>query len=96
MEPYEIPNGVTADARNDAIRYRSALEELRPLTQSDGVEFQPFSYSGGTLTVQLVLAADACRDCILPVDLLEQILLQQMTKRCPEVRRIVVLSPDSA
>jgi len=65
------------------------LEKLGP-SFDDGVSFKLLTVSDGVTNVQLVVAPDACEECIVPDSILESILLKEIRKQLPMMRVVKV------
>jgi Fe-S cluster biogenesis protein NfuA len=61
------------------------VEELRPSLQESGGDLLFESYEDGIVNCRLVLTDDACLDCILPKDVLEDVVTQAAREREPGV-----------
>jgi len=65
------------------------LEKLGP-SFDDGISFELLKVNDGAADVALVVAPDACQDCIVPDSILENILLKEIRKQLPMMRQIKV------
>lgn len=65
------------------------LDRLGP-TIEDGVRFQLLAVNDGAARVALVLAPEACQDCVVPDAILETILLKEIRKQLPMMRQVQI------
>jgi hypothetical protein len=68
------------------------LDKLGP-TFDDGISFQLVKVNDGAADVALVVAPDACEECIVPDGILESILLKEIRKSLPMMRAVKVTRP---
>lgn len=66
------------------------LDRLGP-TFDDGISFRLVGVRDGAADVSLVVAPDACEECIVPDSILESILLKEIRKQLPMMRQVKVL-----
>ena len=67
-----------------------ALTELRPSLAADGFDLKIDSLTGDEVSVGLVAKPDACMDCLVPDDMLVQILETSIRKRYPALAGVVL------
>jgi len=67
-----------------------ALTELRPSLAADGFDLQLDSMDQGEVHVGLVANPDACMDCLVPDEMLVQILETSIRKRYPNLSEVVL------
>lgn len=70
------------------------LDKMGP-TIEDGISFKLVAVSDGAADVALVVAPDACEECIVPDAILESILLKEIRKQLPMMRTVKVTRPAS-
>jgi Fe-S cluster biogenesis protein NfuA len=76
-----------ATAEDAAVR--TALETLRPSLDADGFDLYLESLrTDGTVVVILEARPDACLECLVPDDLLQQMIGASIRKQCPSVERV--------
>ncbi len=68
------------------------LDKIGP-TFEDGITFKLVSVNDGAADVALVVAPDACEECIVPDEILESILLKEIRKQLPMMRAVKVTRP---
>jgi Fe-S cluster biogenesis protein NfuA len=67
-----------------------ALTDLRPSLAADGFDLKIDSLTGDEVSVGLVAKPDACMDCLVPDDMLVQILETSIRKRYPALAGVVL------
>jgi Fe-S cluster biogenesis protein NfuA len=79
----------------DEVAIRPALDEARSLVQADGGDMQLVSLdeTQGRLDLKLVLEGASCEECVLPRDLLEQIVLNMLQRQVPAVTAVHIDDP---
>ena len=65
------------------------LDKMGP-TFEDGISFKLIDVRDGAADVALVVAPDACEECIVPDSILESILLKEIRKALPMMRQVKV------
>lgn len=65
------------------------LDKIGPSFE-DGISFKLVTVKDGAADVALVVAADACEECIVPDAILESILLREIRKQLPMMRQVKV------
>ncbi len=63
----------------------AALAELRPSLDADGFDLRLDSIEGDEVHVGLVAKTDACLECLVPDEMLVQILETSIRKRHPDL-----------
>lgn len=75
----------------DSSTIEAALEDLRPALQADGFELLLESVEDdGSVMVGLQAKPDACLDCLVPDDMLVQIIETSIKDRTPDVSRVIL------
>jgi hypothetical protein len=74
-------------------RFQEAIKEVRDTLQADKADLLVDSVAGDAANVSIVISDEACADCILPKDLLAEMLLMVTQEHCPEIRNIEVYDP---
>lgn len=65
------------------------LDKMSP-TFEDGISFRLLNVRDGSADVVLVVAPEACEECIVPDSILESILLKEIRKSLPSMRQVKV------
>jgi len=68
------------------------LARLGP-TMEDGISFELLKVSDGVTDVALKIAPEACAECVVPDEILENILLKEIRKQLPMMRQVKVTRP---
>jgi hypothetical protein len=76
-----------------AFRFQEAIKGVRDTLQADKADLLVDSVAGETAKVTIVISDEACGDCILPKDLLAEMLMMVTQEDCPEIRNIEVYDP---
>lgn len=69
------------------------LADLRAAMQPDGVDIEVVSIEDGVARARLVLGPDACLDCIMPTNTLEEMLLDVLSNEHSGVQRVDLHDP---
>jgi hypothetical protein len=72
---------------------RSGLEEVQALVRADGGDMLLTSIDGSTVYLELVLEGANCVECVMPREILEQIALDVVQRRAPDVTALQVDDP---
>ncbi|HZP30349.1 MAG TPA: NifU family protein [Acidimicrobiia bacterium] len=70
-----------------------AIEEIRSLVQIDGGDMLLTSVDGGHVNLRLVVEGASCVECVMPREFLEQIALDMLRSKVPEVAAVTVDDP---
>lgn len=70
-------------------KINGVLDRIGP-TFDDGISFRLLNVHDGAADVALVVAPDACEECIVPDSILESILLKEIRKQLPMMRQVKV------
>jgi Fe-S cluster biogenesis protein NfuA len=69
----------------------TVLEQFRPGFHADGFDIDVDSVQGdGTVVVRIRHRADACEECLIPDDMLTQILATALKRAAPDVTGVVI------
>ncbi len=71
----------------------SLLEELRPGLMADWSDLEVVGVDGGVATIRLVLAPDACAECIVSRSAFESMLSTMLVGKVPSVTGIRFIDP---
>jgi Fe-S cluster biogenesis protein NfuA len=77
----------------DETAVRSGLEEVQALVRADGGDMLLTSIDGSTVRLELVLEGANCVECVMPREILEQIALDVVQRRAPDVTTLHVDDP---
>lgn len=72
---------------------QSALDELNEIVRADGGELRVIAESGTSLSLDLDLTNSNCPECVLPKDLLLDILRARITEADPLLTEIELSDP---
>jgi Fe-S cluster biogenesis protein NfuA len=77
----------------DETAVRDGLEEVQELVRADGGDMRLASIEGSTVHLELVLEGANCVECVMPRDILEQIALDVVQRRAPDVSTLHIDDP---
>jgi hypothetical protein len=69
----------------------SALDTLRPSLGSDGFELRAGQSTGNNVEVILSATADACLECLVPDDLMAQIIDDAIRREDPSLGEVTLV-----
>lgn len=74
---------------------RAALTELQVLVEGDGASMalERLDQERGEVSVRLDLSEVGCLDCVLPAELLADIIGNRISSADPAVKQVAVLDP---
>lgn len=72
---------------------RKTLDELAAIVEPDGARLVVRGASASTVTIELDLSASDCPECVLPKDLLVDILSSRLRESDPDLRTVELLDP---
>jgi hypothetical protein len=72
---------------------QKTLDELAAIVEPDGARLVVRDASASTVTIELDLSASDCPECVLPKDLLVDILSTRLHESDPNVHRIDLIDP---
>jgi len=72
-----------------------ALDEVRPLVEADGADLvlTGVDTEHGAVALRLDLARVSCLECVLPPDLLHDMIADAFTRRVPGLAAVTVEDP---
>jgi Fe-S cluster biogenesis protein NfuA len=72
-----------------------AVNDVRALVRPDGADFEVVSVdeAAGHVHLKLVLEGADCEECVMPVDILQQIARDVMSRQVPSVRTVTIDDP---
>jgi hypothetical protein len=77
----------------DETAVRDGLEEVQALVRADGGDMLLTSVDGSTVNLELVLEGANCVECVMPREILEQIALDVVQRRAPDVSTLHIDDP---
>ena len=77
----------------DETAVRDGLAEVQALVRADGGDMHLTSIDGSTVNLQLVLEGANCVECVMPREILEQIALDVVQRRAPDVSTLRIDDP---
>jgi len=77
----------------DEAAVRDGLGEVQELVRADGGDVLLTSIDGSTVHLELVLEGANCVECVMPRDILEQIALDVVQRKAPDVRTLHIDDP---
>ena len=72
---------------------QATLDELAAIVEPDGARLVVRDASASTVTIELDLSASDCPECVLPKDLLTDILSSRLQESDPDVRAVELIDP---
>ena len=75
---------------------QATLDELAAIVEPDGARLVVRDASSSTVTIELDLSASDCPECVLPKDLLTEILASRLRESDPDVRAVELIDPREA
>jgi hypothetical protein len=72
---------------------RATLTELAAIVEPDGARLVVRDAGPSTVTIELDLSASDCPECVLPKDLLVDIITSRLQESDPDVRAVELLDP---
>ena len=86
---------VTAGGLDDSVR--AALAQVQALVEADSSRFHLDGVSAdGTVRLTLEITDEACAECVMPRDLLEQTATRVLQAAVPAVRRVDITDPRTS
>jgi hypothetical protein len=74
-------------------RLEAALANVNEMFAPDGMDLELEHVESGVLRVRMVFTPEACEECIVPTEMVERIVFQEVRKQVPEIERIEVIDP---
>jgi hypothetical protein len=75
---------------------QATLEELAAIVEPDGARLVVRDASPSTVTIELDLSESSCPECVLPKDLLVDILSTRLQEADPDLRTVQLVDPREA
>jgi len=75
---------------------RATLAELAAIVEPDGARLVVRDASSSTVTIELDLSQSSCPECVLPRDLLVDILSTRLQEADPDLRTVALVDPRDA
>ena len=72
---------------------QATLDELAAIVEPDGARLVVRDASASTVTIELDLSASECPECVLPRDLLVDILSSRLQESDPDLREVELIDP---
>ena len=72
---------------------QATLDELAAIVEPDGARLVVRDASPSTVTIELDLSASDCPECVLPKDLLVDILGSRLRESDPDLREVELIDP---
>jgi hypothetical protein len=72
---------------------QATLDELAAIVEPDGARLVVRDASTSTVTIELDLSASDCPECVLPKELLVDILASRLQESDPDVRTVELIDP---
>jgi hypothetical protein len=75
---------------------QATLDELAAIVEPDGARLVVRDASSSTVTIELDLSRSSCPECVLPRDLLVDILSTRLQEADPDLRTVDLVDPRDA
>ena len=75
---------------------QATLDELAAIVEPDGARLVVRDASASAVTIELDLSASDCPECVLPKELLVDILATRLQESDPDVRAVELIDPREA
>ena len=75
---------------------QATLDELAAIVEPDGARLVVRDASASAVTIELDLSASDCPECVLPKDLLVDILASRLQESDPDLREVELIDPREA
>lgn len=72
---------------------QATLDELAAIVEPDGARLVVRDASASTVTIELDLSTSECPECVLPKDLLVDILSSRLQESDPDLRIVDLIDP---
>ncbi len=72
---------------------QATLDELAAIVEPDGARLVVRDASASKVTIELDLSASDCPECVLPKDLLVDILSSRLQESDPDLRAVELIDP---
>jgi hypothetical protein len=77
-------------------KLEAALANVSQMFAPDGMDLQLEHVESGVMRVRMVFTPEACDECIVPTEMVERIVFQEVQKQVPEIERIELIDPRPA
>jgi hypothetical protein len=75
---------------------QSVLDELNDIVRLDGAEFHVTSSATSVIELSLDLTNSTCPECVLPADLLLELLTARLAEADPDITKVTLHDPRQA
>jgi hypothetical protein len=75
---------------------QQTLDDLAAIVEPDGARLVVRDASASTVTIELDLSASDCPECVLPKDLLTDILASRLQESDPDLQSVELIDPRDA
>lgn len=75
---------------------QATLDELAAIVEPDGARLVVRDATTSTVTIELDLSASDCPECVLPKDLLVDILSSRLQESDPDLQTVDLIDPREA
>jgi hypothetical protein len=72
---------------------QATLDELAAIVEADGARLVVRDATASAVTIELDLSASECPECVLPRDLLVDILSSRLSESDPDLRTVDLIDP---
>ena len=72
---------------------QATLDELAAIVEPDGARLVVRDATASTVAIELDLSASECPECVLPKDLLVDILASRLQESDPDLRSVDLIDP---
>jgi hypothetical protein len=72
---------------------QAAIAELNEIVRLDGGELRITEASSNTIRLELDLSQSSCPECVVPKDLMVDILMANLAKADPDIRHVELHDP---
>lgn len=72
---------------------QATLDELAAIVEADGARLVVRDASASEVTIELDVSQSECPECVLPRDLLVDILSSRLREADPDLRRVDLIDP---
>jgi Fe-S cluster biogenesis protein NfuA len=75
--------------------FEVAVNDVRALVRPDGADFEVVSIdeAAGHVHLKLIMEGANCEECVMPVDILQQIARDVMSRQVPGVKTVTIDDP---
>ena len=72
---------------------QATLDELGAIVEADGARFVVRDATASAVTIELDLSTSECPECVMPRDLLVDILTARLSESDPDLRTVDLIDP---